>query len=189
MKTAEEYKKILWEKYKQSNDPEIEERYAHSLAVSEKALEIIDTFHLNVDKTKAEIAGILHDYAKFETMDKYKEIVKGYNLEESLLKLSPKILHAVLGPFIIHKELGIDDKEILDAIAYHTTGSLDMSTLAEVIFVADFTDKTRVEPYFDDVKYYSTRDFRKAILGKIEKRLLKEPNDKFSLEMKKKYGG
>ncbi|NLD26216.1 MAG: HD domain-containing protein [Acholeplasmataceae bacterium] len=174
----EDYEKLLWKKYKQSNDPEIEERYRHSLGVAKKALELIERFKLNVDPEKAAIAGILHDYAKFEKPERYREVVHKYNLDPQILDKSPKILHALLGPYIIKEEVGVEDEEILKAVQTHTTGSLDMSELAEVIFLADYTDETREGPYFDEVKRLSQIDFYQAIRQKLKQRLAKHHDEK-----------
>ena len=189
MKTPEEYKILLWEKYLQSKNKEIYDRYLHSLAVSHKALELIATFSLRVDPYKAEVAGILHDYAKFETIDKYREIVSEYELDPKYLRFSPKVLHALLGPYIVNKELGISDGEILNAIKNHTTGSLDMDLLSEVIFLADFTDETRIDEYFKEAKAMSKINFKQAIALKIKKKIDEHPNlvDEATFEMYKKY--
>ena len=48
MKTAEEYKTILWHKYLQSGDRRIIHRYLHSLAVARACEELIDRFSLPV---------------------------------------------------------------------------------------------------------------------------------------------
>jgi predicted HD superfamily hydrolase involved in NAD metabolism len=187
LKTPKEYEALLWKKYQETNDDEVDERYRHSLSVAKKALELIDRFHLEADKTKAEIAGILHDYAKFESLEAYLEVVKEYHLNEAWLSQSPKILHALLGPWIIRKELDLDDGEILKAISLHTTGSLSMGVLDEVIFLADFIDDTREGNYFEEAKQIALINFHQAIAAKIKRRLEKAPNDELSLAMYKKY--
>jgi len=186
MKTVEEYKKLLLEKYKKSNGAKIDERYRHSLAVSKKALEIIDTFKLNLNKEKVEVAAILHDYAKYESFTDFENIVNEYKLDKSILDSSEKVLHAILGPYIIKKELGLEDEEILDAIKHHTTGSIDMSLLAEVIFLADYTDDTRVDDYFLETKKLSKIDFKGAIASKIKQRIDDRP-DLTSRDVEKMY--
>ena len=119
------------------------DRYYHSLSVADKALELIKDHNLKIDPNKAEIAGIIHDYAKFLTMDEYFELVKEFGLDTEILDSNFKVLHAVLGPYIIKKELGIDDEEILSAIKFHTTGKPNMKPLEEVIFLADFVEDRR----------------------------------------------
>ena len=162
-----ELKQKLLEKYNKSGDPKVEERYLHSLSVAKKALEIIEENNFPVDKTKAEVAGLIHDYAKFATMNEYFEIVKEFDLDESILEKNFKILHALLGPYIIKKELGIDDEEILEAIKYHTTGRPKMSLLEEIIFLADFAEDTRVYPNQEEklnqIREVIKRNYKRAI--------------------------
>jgi predicted HD superfamily hydrolase involved in NAD metabolism len=182
----DEYKKKLKEKYALSNSPRAEARYNHSLSVGKKAVEIAKTFNFDVDLKKIEIAGILHDYAKFETMYKFIEIVAEYNLDFNILKENPKILHALLGPYIVNKELGITDKEILNAIKYHATGALDMDIYAEILYVADVAEDLRDGEGFTKVKEYSKTDFKKAIIEKIEFSLRKNDTE-LNRKLLKKY--
>lgn len=186
MKTSADYEAILWKKYQSSGNAEIEERYRHSLAVKKKALELIETFKLKVDKEKAAIAAVLHDYAKFETLARYQEIVQKYELKSEILNENPKVLHSLLGPYIIKEELGLEDEEILTAIQTHTLGSLNMSLLGEVIFLADFTEAGRKGPEFEEAKRLSRIDFYGAILEKIKSKLKVYP-DELSLKLYQKY--
>ena len=186
MKTSEKYQELLWKKYQEVNNPDRFKRYQHSLAVKEKALEIIKTFNLDVDSEKATIAALLHDYAKFENYDRYLEIIEKYQLDSKFLSINPKLLHAFLGPYIIQEELGIRDKEILEAIKTHTTGSLEMSKLAEVIFLADYTEENRQGHYFEEAKRLSKIDFYAAILEKI-KRLLESYQNEETKKLYQKY--
>ena len=181
-----EYKQILKEKYKKSGSTKANSRYLHSLSVGKKAVEIAQRFNFYVDINKLEIAAILHDYAKFENMDKFTQIVQDYNLDKSILKENFKILHALLGPYIIKKELGLDDKEILNAIKYHATGSLDMDIYAEILYVADVCEDLRVGEGFTKVKEYSKTDFKKAIIEKIEFSLKKNDTE-LNRKLLKKY--
>lgn len=168
----EEYKNILKNKYSQANT-NFWPRYLHSLSVGRKAVEIVKTFNFDCDLKKIEIAGILHDYAKYETMDNYNRIVQEYKLDENILKENPKILHALLGSYFVLKEVGIKDEQILNAIKYHATGSLEMDRFSEVIYVADVSEDLRQGSGFDRVREYLKTDFRKAIIEKINFSLTK----------------
>ena len=59
-----------------SGSPRALKRFNHSLGVAFKALEIIEDNNLNVDKEKAYLAGLLHDYSKFSDVERYYEIVE-----------------------------------------------------------------------------------------------------------------
>lgn len=173
--SVEKYKEILKEKYEKANNIRSEARYLHSLSVGKKAVEIVKRFGFDIDLEKIEIAGILHDYAKFEPMERYVEVVEKYNLDKSILDENYKILHALLGPYIIKEELGITDDQILEAIRTHATGSLDMDRFAEVIYVADVAEDLRPDDKFGKIKELAITDFDKAILEKITYSLRKNP--------------
>jgi len=53
------------------------------------------------------------------------------------------VVHAFLGAFVLEKELGVTDTEIIDAVRYHTSGKADMSTLGKLVFVADMVEEGR----------------------------------------------
>lgn len=151
----------LLHKFQKSNHPEIMDRFQHSLNVAKKTLDIIDEHQFEVDKEKAYTAGLLHDYAKFVSMDEYFSIVKEFNLDNEILNNSFSVLHALLGPYIIKKELQIDDQEILDAVCYHTTGRANMGLLEEVVLLADFIEDMREEA--DKIRDIAKNDYKKAI--------------------------
>lgn len=168
LKSIDYYKEELLKKYQEAGDEKAFKRYLHSLSVGKKAIEIAKTFNFDLDLKKLEIAGILHDYAKYEPLSRYEEIVFKYNLDPDLLNLNYKLLHSVLGDYIVREDLDINDLEILNAIKYHTLGSLEMDKYAEVIYVADLSENLRIKPGFDKIKYYSKTNFKKAIIEKIE---------------------
>lgn len=176
MKTLEEYKTILWHKYLQSGNREILHRYLHSLAVVKKSEELIDRFSLPVDREKTLIAAALHDYAKFEKEERFLELARKHGVYDEIIKISPKTWHALLGPFVLAEELGVDDPVIAGAVRWHTTGSLEMDLTAEIVFLADFIDDTRLEDYVKEAREAARHDFRKAIALKIKKKM-KDLND------------
>jgi len=176
MKTIEQYISHLWHKYLQSNHKDILLRYLHSLAVLKEAEVLVKRFSLPVDLEKVRIAAVLHDYAKFESEERFRELAQKYKVASAIMKMSPKIWHALLGPYVITEDLLITDTDILDAVRWHTTGSINMNLTAEVIFLADFIDASRIEGYFDEVKTVAQTDFKKAISLKIKWKMI-ELND------------
>lgn len=164
-------KRILWNKYLQSKDPKIEERYRHSIGVLKKSLELRKQFHIPVKKTSLITAALLHDYAKFVSKNDFEKIIDQYHLDSIILDNSPKLWHSLLGPYIIQNELGINDQEILDAIRYHTLGSLNLTPLAEIIYLADYTDETREDEYYQEAIKLSKENFYGAIACKIKQKI------------------
>jgi predicted HD superfamily hydrolase involved in NAD metabolism len=62
---------------------------------------------------------------------------------DPILEVHPHLLHAEVGAIVARTEFGIEDEEILNAIANHTLGQPEMSPLSCVIFLADTLEPTR----------------------------------------------
>lgn len=121
-----------------------EERYEHSLGVSECARELAEKFGVNPDK--AELCGLIHDCAKcFPNKDLKSTICECNDLCEGEL-MNPKTYHAPAGAILARDEFNIDDEEILSAIRWHTLGKPDMTDFEKIIFLADKIE-TRTRPY------------------------------------------
>ena len=102
---------------------------------------------------------MLHDVTKEMSQD---ELVKKYNIILSDDdKRSPETLHALTAvPYITEnfQEYALDD--ILLAIRSHTTGDTSMSTLAKILFVADYIEEGR--------KYASSIELRNRLYTELE---------------------
>lgn len=134
------------------------ERYEHTLGVMYTAGAMAMRYH--VDLEKALIAGLLHDCAKGLSSDKKLKLCEKYQLtvSESERK-NPGLLHAKLGAYIAKTKYGIDDMEIVDAIAYHTTGRPEMTLLDKIVYIADYIEPNRNEaPNLDEVRALAFQD-------------------------------
>ena len=114
----------------------VEERYIHSLGVMDAAVELAQMFHLDVEK--ARLAGLLHDAAKCFPNEKLLEIIKEHipEVQECEL-LNYKTLHAPVSAYIARTKFNVTDKDILDAIRWHTLGRCAMTDFEKIIFLAD----------------------------------------------------
>ena len=113
-------------------------RLLHTLNVGYLSAHLADVF--GCDKDKALIAGALHDCAKELPIEQQSELAKKYAGD---LFTEKKLLHSPAGATFAREELGIEDKEILDAICYHTTGRGDMNTLEKIVYLADKIEPSR----------------------------------------------
>lgn len=139
-----------------------EHRYTHTLGVLETSLRLAQLYDADMGKT--EIAAIFHDYAKFRPKDEMRQIVKNENLPQDLLEYGNEVLHAPVGAFLVRKECGIQDEEVLSAIYYHTTGNGNMSTIEKVIFLADYIEPNRQFPGVEAVRVEALKDLNHACL-------------------------
>ncbi|MEJ6951100.1 bis(5'-nucleosyl)-tetraphosphatase (symmetrical) YqeK [Natronospora cellulosivora (SeqCode)] len=121
-----------------------EKRFVHSLAVADTA-EIIANIE-NCSVMKARQAGLLHDYAKLLSFNELKRIsdliLDDWKIDNDELSI-PHLLHAPVSAYLVERNLGINDREVLEAIRYHTIGSPDMGKLAQIIYVADYIEPNR----------------------------------------------
>ena len=143
-----------------------EHRYVHTIGVLETSLKLAQLYSADLKKT--ETAAIFHDYAKFRSKDEMREIVKNENLPQDLLLFGSEVLHAPVGAFLVKKEIGIHDEEVLSAIYYHTTGKGNMSTLEKVIFLADYIEPNRQFPGVEEVRKEAEKDLNTACLMAVK---------------------
>ncbi|MGF1603936.1 MAG: bis(5'-nucleosyl)-tetraphosphatase (symmetrical) YqeK [Thermosynechococcaceae cyanobacterium] len=111
-------------------------RLSHILRVETTAIELAEVHHLDI--AQAAEAGLLHDVAKYFDPLMLLEIARTHSLAiDPLLDANPHLLHAPVGAVVAQQEFGVEDREVLDAIANHTLGSPNMSDLSCVLFLAD----------------------------------------------------
>lgn len=140
-------------------------RFAHTMGVAETAKSLARKW--GTDEHRAYLAGLVHDCAKEIPKDDAISRLKNYGYTPSELEIStPALLHAPLGAYISEDVFGICDKEVLDAVRYHTTGRVGMTLLEKLIYVADFTEPGR--------KYKESRQVRKLAETDIDAAVLLE---------------
>lgn len=136
-------------------------RYQHTIGVMETAVVLAERFGADVEK--ARLAAIFHDYAKFRPKEEMKSLILEQNLGEDLLHYGSELWHAPVGAYLVKKEVGIDDEEILEAIRTHTSGRIDMSLLEKVIFLADYIEPGRHFPGVEEVRETAEKDLDEAV--------------------------
>lgn len=144
-------------------------RYEHTLGVAYTAAALAMCY--GEDILKAELAGILHDVAKAKKSFELKDDMKGYidpytdgDYVALIANKAPQILHAIYAPYLAKKDYKIEDKDILSAIRWHTTGKKDMTMLEKIVFVADYIEPNRKKlPDLDRIRTLSFHDISEAV--------------------------
>lgn len=143
-----------------------EHRYLHTLGVVDTAVLLADKYGVNAKK--AELAAIFHDYAKFRPKDEMREIILTQGMPKDLLQFNAELWHAPVGAYLVEKEAGITDRDILDAIRYHTTGRPGMTKLEKVIYLADYIEPGRHFPGVDEVRELAEVNLDQALIKSIQ---------------------
>lgn len=143
-----------------------ERRYLHTIGVMDTAIVLARKFGSN--EKKAELAAIFHDYAKYRSKEEMEKIIAQENMPADLLKANIELWHAPVGAFLVEKEAGINDEEILNAIRFHTTGRAGMTVLEKVIFLADYIEPGRKFPGVDKVRQLAKENLDLALIKALK---------------------
>ena len=140
-----------------------ERRYNHTLGVADTAVELAKKY--GCDQEKAEIAGLLHDCAKYMSSEEILKKCKNYGIQfTESEKNNPHLLHAKLGEYYARHDYGVEDEEILSAIHNHTTGKAEMTLLEKIIFTADYIEPGRKDvENLDKIREISFKNLDKAV--------------------------
>ena len=139
-----------------------ERRYIHSLGVADTAKYLAEKY--GGDPEKAEIAGILHDLAKYWSKERLaEEIQKSNELNQDLLAYNSELWHGPVASVIIQERYQITDEEIIMAIRYHTSGREHMSLLEKIVCLADYIEPSRQFPGVEDIRELAEEDLDEAL--------------------------
>jgi predicted HD superfamily hydrolase involved in NAD metabolism len=123
-----------------------EKRFRHSAGVAETAREL--AARCNCNEFLAELGGWLHDCCK-EVKDKELiERAKNCGLVlHPVEELNGHLLHGPVAAETVRRELGLTNTDVLNAIAEHTLGAVNMTTLSKIVFLADAIEPGRSKDY------------------------------------------
>lgn len=141
-------------------------RWEHTLGVVKSSIELAVQFDVNSDQ--AELAAILHDYAKYWPMEAQQKIIEKEGRSIDLLQYDKQLWHAHVGAYVIEKDLGIEDQEILNAVRYHTSGREDMTLLDKVICLADYIEPGRNYPGVDTMRELAKASLEAALIAGLD---------------------
>ncbi len=144
-------------------------RYQHCLRVEATARMLAERF--GEDVARAGLAGLLHDYAKEIPISDYVDVIKRNGFDLQLLKYNRGVWHGMVGTWFIRNEVGVTDHQVIQAIERHTTGDPEMTTLDQIIFVADFIEPERKLPAEVAARRAAKTNMREATLIELENTL------------------
>ena len=120
-------------------------RYEHSLGVADTAAFLARRF--GEDEARARLAGLLHDCAREFPNEAMRAEADARGIEYGEVERAmPLLLHAPLGASVAREKYGVEDEDVLRAIARHTVGGASMTALDKIIYFADMIEPTRDYP-------------------------------------------
>ncbi len=135
-------------------------RLAHTLGVEEEAVRLGALFAPEKEDV-LRVSALLHDITKEFSYQKQLQLCEKLGIIiPCCAKNAPKTLHAITAAAVISTEYPLfAEKEVTQAVRWHTTGRADMSITEKLIYLADyieagrkFEDCIRLREYFYGAK-------------------------------------
>src|ERR671932_1766089 len=117
-------------------------RLQHILGFEQMSVELAR--HYDLDVEKAAQAGLMHDLAKYFKPAVLLQMARDEGIEiDPVCEATPHLLHADVSAIVARDQFGMQDEEVMDAIAHHTLGRPGMSPLSCIVFLADSLEPSR----------------------------------------------
>lgn len=143
-----------------------ERRWRHTEGVMATAKSLAARY--GEDPERADLAAILHDVAKFWSIDRQESIILNEGLDAEVLRYDKELWHAPVGAWVAEQQYGVSDEGVLDAIRYHTSGRKGMTKLEKIVWLADYIEPGREFPGVDAIRELSEADLDKAVLAGLD---------------------
>ena len=159
-----------------------DKRFEHTFGVLYTAAALAMRYKENVEN--ARLAGLLHDCGKHLSDERMLELCDKYSIKVSKVEReNPFLLHGKVGAVIAQKKFKIDDKDILNAVTFHTTGRPGMSLLEKIIYISDFIEPNRNQTScLEEVRKMAFEDIDKCLLMILENTLAYISDKEYALD-------
>jgi len=154
--------KTLKDKIKEYIETELtDKRKKHTYAVAKEAVKLARRF--GADTERAEIAALFHDMFRGKPAEILDNYILKFNIDRTYLG-NANLSHSKIAAAVMKSDYGIEDRDIINAVAYHTTGRAGMSELEKIIFLADAIEPGRKYPGVEYLRILSYENLDKACL-------------------------
>lgn len=144
-------------------------RQGHTRRVRETAAHLAKRY--GIDPEKADLAAMMHDMYRFHGQQEREDALVDRLGLPARYKGNLKLAHSKVAAAALAADWGIHDREILDAVAYHTTGRAGMCPLEKVVYLADAIEPARDYPGVDALRQLAEEDLDRACLASLESTL------------------
>ncbi|MEE0772255.1 MAG: bis(5'-nucleosyl)-tetraphosphatase (symmetrical) YqeK [Anaerovoracaceae bacterium] len=143
-----------------------EKRLRHTYSVAKEAVKLAERY--GADAERAELAALFHDMFRSTPVQVLNMYIRQLGLPESNMD-NPNLSHGKIAAAVMKKDYGIEDKELLNAVSYHTTGRAGMTLLEKIIFLADAIEPGRKYPDVEKIRETAYVDIDRACIESLER--------------------
>ncbi|MCX5797472.1 MAG: bis(5'-nucleosyl)-tetraphosphatase (symmetrical) YqeK [Elusimicrobia bacterium] len=148
-------------------------RFVHTLAVRRLAEALARRW--GDDPRRASLAALLHDCGRLIKKRRWARYALDHGLRVPLLaqvaRRQPGLLHAYVGAHLARRRFGCRERAVLRAVRNHTLGSLSMSRLERILYVADAVSEDRTHPEAAPLRRLAFRDLEAAFAAGLAAKL------------------
>lgn len=135
----------------------------HTLGVETAAIMLAK--RIGYDIEKASIAACAHDCCKHIKDEMLVEYIRKINPKE---KLKLESYHALAASIMCKNEFGIEDKNIINSVKFHSIPRTKMSKLDKIIYLADWIEPNREGQVYDIIREIANESIELAIIAGID---------------------
>jgi len=147
------------------------ETYQHCLRVAETGYNLALLYDCEGDK--AYLAGLIHDVYRDVQGETLLGMARSIGIAPTEVeRLVPMLLHAKVAAKQAKRQFGIQDAEIIQAVARHTTASPGMTRLDMVVYLADLVEPGRQYDGLDEIRKLSRTSLEEAFLLALDQTVI-----------------
>lgn len=125
-----------------------------------------------IDEDKVIVACLAHDAFRDVPATKLLRIARSYGIEPSEMELEhPVLLHGKIAAEYLKRRFKFNDQDVLDAVAFHTSGKAGMNEVGKIVFLADALEETRVYEGVEHLRRLAERDLDEALIQTLRSKV------------------
>lgn len=148
-----------------------DKRLSHVESCVNFAVQLASIHGVNEDQVK--IASFAHDIFRDLEPSILIKMASAYKVKVTRLeKLNPILLHGKVAAEYVRRRFYIDDKEILEAIAYHTSGKENLGDVGKIVFLSDSLEENRIYEDVEFLRQMAKQDLNHALYLVVANKIL-----------------
>ncbi len=148
-----------------------DKRFSHVQSCVNFAVQLANIHGVNEDRVK--IASLAHDIFRDLEPPILIKMANAYKMKVTRLeKLNPILLHGKVAAEYVRRRFNIADKEILEAIAYHTSGKENLGDVGKIVFLSDSLEENRIYENVEFLRQMAKQDMNHALYLIVANKIL-----------------